>query len=114
MRDYTAQIPPETRPGIPESLLDTAITCEVTNGADAITPGMVETFFARSAGFHTPPSARSIVICGVKASRRLRKSSWKPLITDSATVSANVPSVTPASEMIAMSETKRSRRRARK
>jgi len=108
-RPTPRKIPPETKPGAPESVLDTAITCEVTNGADAVTAGSVETFLTRSAGFQTPPSFRSIVICGVNESRRPRKSSWNPHITDNATVSAQVPSVTPASEIIAISRGRISR-----
>ena len=55
-----------------------------------------------------------MVIWGVNASSRARRSISNPLITDNATDKANVPSVTPASEMMAISETNRSRRRARR
>ena len=55
-----------------------------------------------------------MVICGVNVSNRPRRLFSNPLITDSASDNANVPKAIPASEMIAISETNRSRRRARK
>jgi len=57
---------------------------------------------------------RSIVTCGVNASSRPRRSFSNPLITDNATDKVKVPIVIPASEMIAITDTNRSRRRARK
>ena len=107
-------IPPDTSPAPPESVLETAITCDVTNGATATTPGIAAIFRSSPLGFHTPPSLRSMVTCGVKVSNRPRRFFSNPLITDSASDSANVPNAIPASEMIAISETNRSRRRARK
>ena len=70
-------------------VLDTAITCEVTNGATAETCGIAAIFCCRSAGFHTAPSLRSMVTCGVNASSRARRSFSNPLITDNATDRAN-------------------------
>ena len=71
---HPARIPPDTRPGAPDSVLETAITCDVTYGAAATTPGIAAIFFSSSLGFHTPPSARSIVTSGVNASSRARRS----------------------------------------
>ena len=81
-------------------MLETAITCDVTYGAAATTPGIAAIFFSSSLGFHTPPSARSIVTCGVNASSRARRSFSNPLMTHNATDKVKVPIVIPASEMI--------------
>jgi len=55
-----------------------------------------------------------MVICGVNVSSRWRRFFSNPLITHNVSDNANVPMVIPASEIIAISDTKRSRRRARK
>ena len=56
-----------------------------------MTPGIAAICWRKASGFHTCPSERSTTICGVNASRRARRSTWNPLITDSATVNAKVP-----------------------
>ena len=100
-------VPPPTKPGAPVPVPETIITCEEMNGATPTTPGSVA-MRARSAVKSRPPkSAPSTVTWGLNDNRRSRKSSWNPLITESTTVSAKVPIVTPTNEITAISETKR-------
>ena len=46
-------IPPDMYEGAPLGVVPTAITCEVTNGATATTPGIDAICLRSAAGFHT-------------------------------------------------------------
>ena len=46
-------IPPDIYEGAPLAVVPTAITCEVTNGATATTPGIAAIRVRSASGFHT-------------------------------------------------------------